>query len=104
MATKQRNPPARPRSPAKRKPVLNISPAEDRTPWAGGDPDKKISINVPFPETLMLQMEWLLEQRAIRSKSSFIRDAVAEIATREAGRAMRVQEAVRRMEEEDGRA
>lgn len=104
MATKQERPPARPRSSTKGKPVIHFAPADDHTPWSGGDPEKKISINVPFPEPLMQQLDWLIEQRAIRSKSSFIRDAVAEVATREAGRAMRLQEAMRRMDEEDGRA
>lgn len=83
------------------KSVINFRPVDDATPWSEGDPDKKISINVPFPEPLMLQLDWLIEQRAIRSKSSFIRDAVAEIATRETQRTLRVQEAVRRIEEED---
>lgn len=98
MAQKKR-PPARPRS---RKQASTM--VQERAPWAGGDPDKKISINVPFPETLMRQLDYLVECRAIRSKSSFIRDAVAEAATREVERALRVQEAVRRIEEEEGRA
>ena len=70
----------------------------------GGDPTRKISINVPFPEPLMRQLDYLLEVRAIRSKSSFIRDAVAEVASRETDRAMRIQEAVRKIDKEDGRA
>lgn len=47
----------------------------------------------------MRQLDWLIEVRAIRSKSSFIRDAVAEVATREAERAMKIQEAVRRIDQ-----
>lgn len=63
-----------------------------------GDPTRKISINVPFPEPLMRQLDYLLEVRAIRSKSSFIRDAVAEVATRETERALKIQEAVKRID------
>lgn len=84
--------------------MKNAQAALDAAPWRDGDPDKKISINVPFPEPLMLQLDYLLEVRAIRSKSSFIRDAVAEIATRETERALRIQEAVRQIDKEDGRA
>ena len=72
-----------------------MSTKQNRMPWAGGDPDKKISINVPFPEPLMRQLDYLVECRAIRSKSSFIRDAVAEAATRETERALKIQEAIR---------
>jgi hypothetical protein len=70
-------------------------------PWNKGDPDKKIAINVPFPEPLMLQLDYLVENRAIHSKSSFIRDVVNEAATREVEKLRRVLEAVRRIEEED---
>lgn len=70
----------------------------------GGDPTRKISINVPFPEPLMRQLDYLLEVRAIRSKSSFIRDVVAEAATQEAARAKRIQEAVKLIDKEGGRA
>ena len=63
-----------------------------------GDPTRKISINVPFPEPLMLQLDYLLEVRAIRSKSSFIRDAVAEAASKEVKRALKIQEAVKRID------
>lgn len=76
-------------------------PAKKRqevAPWNEGDPEKKIAMNVPFPEPLMLQMDWMIENRVIRSKSSFIRDAVAEVAQRETERALKIQEAVRRMD------
>lgn len=46
----------------------------------------------------MRQLDFLVECRAIRSKSSFIRDAVAEAATRETERALKIQEAVRRID------
>jgi metal-responsive CopG/Arc/MetJ family transcriptional regulator len=42
--------------------------------------ERRISINVPMPESLMLQLDYLIEHKAIRSKSSFIRDAVAKEA------------------------
>jgi Arc/MetJ-type ribon-helix-helix transcriptional regulator len=74
---------------------------EHEAPWNKGDPAKKIGINIPFPEPLMLQLDYLIEHRAIHSKSSFIRDAVAAAATNEVEKLRRVQEAVRRIEEED---
>ena len=76
------------------------NPVEE-TPWTEGDPSKKISLNVPFPEPLMLQMDYLIKNRAITSKSSFIRDAVAAACTEEVRKLWRVKEAVRRMEEEE---
>lgn len=71
------------------------------TPWNEGNPEKKIGINVPFPEPLMLQLDYLIQHRAISSKSSFIRDAVAAAATHEVEKLRRVQEVVRRIEAED---
>lgn len=75
-----------------------MSTKPKRMPWDGGDPDKKVSINVPFPEPLMRQLDFLVECRAIRSKSSFIRDAVAEAATREAERALKIQAAIKQID------
>lgn len=49
----------------------------------------------------MLQMDYLMKNRAITSKSSFIRDAVAAACTEEVRKLWRVKEAVRRMEEEE---
>lgn len=71
------------------------------TPWNAGNPEKKIGINVPFPEPLMLQLDYLIQHRAISSKSSFIRDAVAAAATVEVEKLRRLQEAMRRIEAED---
>ncbi len=71
----------------------------EETPWDQGDPSKKISLNVPFPEPLMMQMDYLIQHRAIGSKSSFIRDAVAAACTEEVRKLWRVREAVRRMDE-----
>jgi Arc/MetJ-type ribon-helix-helix transcriptional regulator len=87
---------ARPSSPVKK----GKAPQYE-TPWKEGDPDKRIGINVPFPEPLMLQLDFLVSNRAISSKSSFIRDVVAEAATREVDKLRRVQEAMRRIEAED---
>lgn len=70
----------------------------EETPWSQGDPSKKISLNVPFPEPLMMQMDYLIEHRSITSKSSFIRDAVARACEEEIQKLWRVREAVRRME------
>lgn len=78
------------------------STAQNReTPWNDGDPGKKIGLNVPFPEPLMLQLDYLIQNKAIRSKSSFIREAVEAAATAEINRLWRVQEAVQRMDAEE---
>ena len=61
------------------------------------DPARKISLNVPFPEPLHMQLDYLLENRLIRSKSAFIRDAVTRAAEEEVQRFWEVQEAVRQM-------
>lgn len=63
------------------------------------NPARKISLNVPFPEPLILQLGYLVENNAIRSKSSFIRDAVAKAAEEEVQRLWHVREAVRQMEQ-----
>lgn len=73
----------------------------EETPWSNGDPSKKISLNVPFPEPLMMQLDWLLERNAIRSKSSFIRDAVANAAAEEATKVLRLQKALRELDERE---
>lgn len=54
-------------------------------PWQAGDPSKKVSLNVPFPEPLHMQLDYLLENRLIRSKSAFIRDAVTRAADNRIG-------------------
>lgn len=94
MATPKPRP--RPSSSGKRQKVT-----QHDVPWTEGDPTKTRSLNVPFPEPLWLQLDYLVKNRAIGSKLSFIRDAVAEAATREVEKLRRVQEAVRRIEEED---
>jgi Arc/MetJ-type ribon-helix-helix transcriptional regulator len=70
-------------------------------PWKDADPSRKIGINIPMPEPLMKQLDYLIENKAIRSKSSFIRDSVAKAATEETERLWKVREAVRRMEDEE---
>lgn len=67
-------------------------------PWVGSDPSRKTHLNIPIPEPLNLQMEYLLEHKAIRSKASFIREAVEKAAEAEIQRLWMVREAVRQME------
>jgi len=67
-------------------------------PWVGSDPARKIHLNLPIPEPLNLQLEYLLEHKAIRSKASFIREAVEKAAEAEIQRLWMVREAVRQME------
>lgn len=74
---------------------------QQEAPWTKGNPEKKIGLNVPFPEPLMMQLDFLVQNRAISSKSSFIRDAVAAAAEQEVARLRRLQEAMRRIEAED---
>ncbi len=73
---------------------------EEAAPWSAGDPSKKISLNLPFPEPLHMQMDYLIEHKAIRSKSSFIREAVEAACAEEIRKLWRVREAVRRMDAE----
>ncbi|AOJ09668.1 hypothetical protein [Burkholderia mayonis] len=88
-------------APTEKRGAAKFAPSREDTPWTTGDPTKKIGINVPFPETLMLQLDYLVENKAIRSKSSFIREVVEAAAIVEVERLWRVKEAVRRIEEED---
>jgi len=77
--------------------------AKDGTPWSKGDPEKKIGLNTPIPEPLMLQLDWLIENKVIYSKASFIRDTVSKAAEEAISRHHRVREAIKRIEAEDRR-
>lgn len=68
-------------------------------PWIEGDPTRKSHLNLPIPEPLKLQLEYLIEHKAIRSKSSFIIEAIGRAAEEEVQRLWKVQEAVRQMEQ-----
>jgi hypothetical protein len=72
----------------------------DGAPWSKGDPTRKIGLNTPIPEPLMLQLDWLIENKVIFSKASFIREVVSKAAEEEIKRALRVREAVKRMGKE----
>lgn len=48
----------------------------------------------------MLMLDYLIEHRAISSKASFIREVVENAAQEEIKKLRRVQEAVRRMEQQ----
>lgn len=74
---------------------------DEKGPWNDADPTRKISINLPLPEPLMAQLNYLIEKKAIRSKSSFIRDSVTQAAQNEIMRVRRIEEAVRKMDEEE---
>lgn len=73
------------------------------TPWSKGDQNKKIGLNTPLPEPLMLQLDYLVENRIIYSKASFIREIVAKAAEDAIARHSRVKEAIKRIEAEDRR-
>lgn len=76
---------------------------EGDAPWRHGDPTKKIGLNVPLDEPLMLRLDWLVENKAIYSKAAFIREAVEKAAEQEIMRTYRLREAVKRLELEDSR-
>ncbi|MBU9386657.1 hypothetical protein [Burkholderia multivorans] len=90
-------------TPRRRQPSSSAAPRprEEDAPWSKGDPDKKFGLNVPLPEPLMMQLDYLVQNRAIHSKSSFIRDVVSAAATAEIEKLRRVQEAMRRIEKEE---
>lgn len=75
----------------------------DEARWREGDPSKKIAINIPFPETTILQMEWLIQNNFAHSKASFVRDAVAAAATREIERAKKIRAFAQRLDKASGR-
>lgn len=72
-------------------------------PWEGGDPTRKVGLNTPLSEPLMRQLDWLVEQRIIYSKASFIREILARACEEEIKRATRVRAAIKKIEAEDRR-
>lgn len=72
-------------------------PKSDR-PWDHGDLTKRIGLNTPISEPLMLMLDYLVEQRAIFSKASFIREVVERAAEEEINRLWKVREAMKRIE------
>lgn len=75
----------------------------DREPWTKGDPDKKIGLNTPLPEPLMMKLDYLIENRVIFSKASFIREIVDAAADREITKFGKMKEAYKRIEAEEKR-
>lgn len=75
---------------------------EDR-PWQDADPTRKIGINVPMPAPLMKKLDYLIENKAIRSKSSFIRDTVEAAADEEIQRLWKLHDAMRMLEKKERR-
>lgn len=67
-------------------------------PWRQGDPTRKIGLNTPIPEPLMLQLDYLVENKVIFSKAAFIRDVVSKAAEEEINRLGRVREAMARID------
>ena len=74
---------------------------ETDAPWRKGDPTKRIGLNTPIPEPLMLMLDYLIENKIIYSKASFIRDTVSKAAEEAITKAHRIKEAVKRIESED---
>lgn len=76
---------------------------DDTAPWTKGDPTRMYGLNTPISEPLMMQLDFLVEQRAIFSKASFIRDVVAKAAEAEITRLRRVRAAVKQLEADERR-
>lgn len=79
----------------------NTKPKTSDAPWTKGDPTRMYGLNTPIPEPLMLQLDYLVENKAIYSKASFIREVVSRAAEDEIKRLRRVREAVKRIDAED---
>lgn len=73
----------------------------DDEPWTQGDPDKRIGLNTPIHEPLMLKLDFLIANKVIFSKAQFIRDVVEKAADEEIKRARRLHEAERRIAAEE---
>lgn len=87
-----------PAAPSRKRPK-----ADADAPWTKGDPTRMYGLNTPVPEPLMLQLDFLVEQRAIASKASFIREVVAKAAEAEIARLRRVRAAVKQLEADERR-
>jgi len=70
-------------------------------PWHQGDPTRKIGLNTPIDEPLMLMLDFLVENKAIFSKAQFIREAVTKAAQAEIAHLYKVREAVKRLDLEE---
>jgi len=92
-----------PRRKSASKPVTRTPAKKSDPPWKGGDPTRKVGLNTPLPEPLMMQLDWLVEQRIIYSKASFIREILAKACEEEISRAGRVRAAIKKIEAEDKR-
>lgn len=80
-----------------------LSKKPDPAPWRHGDPTRKIGLNTPIPEPLMMQLDFLVANKVIFSKASFIRDVVAKAAEAEILRFERLQKALKQIEAEEKR-
>lgn len=78
-------------------------PKDEHLPWHDADPTRRVGINVPMPEPLMKQLDYLIEHKMIRSKSSFIRDVVSAAATDEIHKLWRMKDAMRLLEQQERR-
>ena len=73
------------------------------TPWEKDDPTRKFGLNVQIGEPLMCQLDYLVENKVIFSKASFIRDVVEKACEEEIKRLNRVREAIKRLDAEEKR-
>lgn len=78
-----------------------VEKPDDDAPWKNGDPTRMYGLNTPISEPLMMQLDFLVQNKAIFSKASFIRDVVSKAAEEEIKRLRRVRDAVRKLEAGD---
>lgn len=67
-------------------------------PWGQGDPTRMYGLNTPLPEPLMLMLDFMVENRVISSKASFIREIVEREATAEINRFIKMQAAMKKLD------
>lgn len=84
-----------------RRAATKATGGKDDAPWAHGDPTRNVFINVRFTEPTILQMEYLIDNKAIFSKAAFIRAAVDAACTREIERFRKVRAYMRQLDDEE---
>lgn len=87
-----------PAAPSRKRPK-----SSDPAPWTKGDPTRMYGLNTPVPEPLMMQLDFLVENKAIFSKAAFIREVVGKAAEAEITRLRRVRAAVKQLDADERR-
>lgn len=80
-------------------PALPRARKKGAAQWSKGDPTRSFGLNVPIPEPLMLQLDYLVEQRIIFSKASFIRELLARACEDEIAKYQRLQQRLSKLKD-----